>query len=258
MVQFKGTIVVTGRGGTGKSTFTTFMSRYLGSKGIEPLLLVDSDPDQSLAEMLGIDLESVGKKSVADVLSEILVERKMTRMTGMTPTDKIEPYLFQETLYEGRDYFDFLSVGTKWIEGCYCLPDRSLGQIMERWAKNYEYIIVDSPAGVEHLNRRITKKVKDVFNILDPSKKSFDNAKRSHKIMKEVDIEFDNYYLVGGYRFPEQLEKEGENQPFPFLGRIEQDEQVTNYNLEGRSLLELPEESPAYQSVKAIIEKVGY
>lgn len=76
--------------------------------------------------------------------------------------------------------------------------------------------------------------------------------------MKEVDIEFDNYYLVGGYRFPEQLEKEGENQPFPFLGRIEQDEQVTNYNLEGRSLLELPEESPAYQSVKAIIEKVGY
>jgi CO dehydrogenase maturation factor len=258
MVQFKGTIVVTGRGGTGKSTFTTFMSRYLGSKGIEPLLLVDSDPDQSLAEMLGIDLESVGKKSVADVLSEILVERKMTRMTGMTPTDKIEPYLFQETLYEGRDYFDFLSVGTKWIEGCYCLPDRSLGQIMERWATNYEYIIVDSPAGVEHLNRRITKKVKDVFNILDPSKKSFDNAKRSHKIMKEVDIEFDNYYLVGGYRFPEQLEKEGENQPFPFLGRIEHDEQVTNYNLEGRSLLELPEESPAYQSVKAIMEKVGY
>ena len=59
-------------------------------------------------------------------------------------------------------------------------------------------------------------------------------------------------------RFPEHLEKEGENQPFPFLGRIEHDEQVTDYNLEGRSLLELPEESPAYRSVKAIMEKVGY
>ena len=46
-------IVVTGRGGTGKSTFTAIASRYLAP----PMLLIDIDPDQSLAEMLGIDLE---------------------------------------------------------------------------------------------------------------------------------------------------------------------------------------------------------
>ncbi len=258
MVEYKGTIVVTGRGGTGKSTFTTLLARHLGESGMEPILMVDTDPDESLAEMMGIDMKAEGKKSISDVLSEILEERKMTTMVGMTPMDKIEPFLFQECLYEGRSFFDFIGVGTKWIEGCYCLPDRSMGQIMDMWAKNYEYVVVDSPAGVEHLNRRITKTVKDVFNILDPSKKSFDNAQRSYKIMREVGIQFDNYYLVGGYRFSEGLEKEAENQPFRFLGRIERDEQIEKFNMEGRSLLELPSSSPAYKSVSAILSKVGY
>jgi CO dehydrogenase maturation factor len=258
MVKHRGTIVVTGRGGTGKSTFTALLSRYLGERGVEPILLVDSDPDESLAEMIGIDLEKHNKRSIADVLSEILETRKMATMSGMTPTDKIEPYLWQESLYEGKSFYDFIGIGTKWIEGCYCLPDRSLGRIMDMWGTNYEFVVVDSPAGVEHLNRRITKKVKDVFNILGPSKKSFDNAARSFKIMKEVDIDFDNYYLVGGYRFQEKLEKEAEKQPFQFLGRVESDPRITEYNIEGKSLFDLPSNSPAYQSVKKILQKVGY
>ena len=258
MVEYKGTIVVTGRGGTGKSTFTALLARYLHERGVEPILLVDSDPDESLAEMMGVDLGAEGKRSIADVLSEILEEHKMTRMTGMTPTAKIEPFIFQECLYEGGSFFDFIGVGTKWIEGCYCLPDRSLGQIMGMWSGNYVYVIVDSPAGVEHLNRRITKKVKDVFNILDPSKKSFDNAERSHGIMEEVDIEFENYYLVGGYRFTEALEAEANKQPYRYLGRVLSDDMIAEYNVQGRSLLELPDDSPAYQSVKKIMARAGY
>jgi CO dehydrogenase maturation factor len=252
------TIVITGRGGTGKSTFTSLFSRALGENDIEPLLIVDSDPDESLADMMGVNLQGAGKKSIAEVLGEILEERKMTQMVGMTPTDKIEPFLFQETLWEGRKYFDFLKLGVKWIEGCYCLPDRALSQIMDRWAENYVYLIVDSPAGVEHLNRRITKKVKDVFNILDPSKKSFDNARRTYKLMKEVDIEFKNYYLVGGYRFKGNLIEEAKKQPFEFLGTVVDNDQVMGFNLEGTPLLELPSSNPAFKSVIEIVEKAGY
>jgi len=251
-------IVITGRGGTGKSTFTVMMYRCLEEKRLTPVLLVDSDPDQSLADMLGITLSEMGKETVAEVLSDIIEDRKMTKMTGMSPTDKIEPFLFQNTLYEGRGFFDFLAVGTKWIEGCYCLPDHALGQIMDKWSTNYEYVLIDSPAGVEHLNRRISKEVKDVFNVLDPSKKSFDNARRSHRIMEEVGIEFENYYLVGGYRFPDSLESVAEEQPFRYLGRIEADDRIMRYNIEGKSLLKIPEESPTYQSVREIMNRAGY
>ena len=76
--------------------------------------------------------------------------------------------------------------------------------------------------------------------------------------MQEVDIEFENYYLVGGYRFPESLDAEARRQPFEYLGRVAADPQISDYNLEGRSLLELPEDSPAYRSVKEIAVKVGY
>jgi CO dehydrogenase maturation factor len=199
-----------------------------------------------------------GKETISEVLYNMLQERTMAKMTGMTASDKIEPYLFQNTLYEGTGFFDFVTVGTKWYEGCYCLPDRALSQIMDRWASNYEYVIIDSPAGVEHLNRRITTEIKDIFNVLDPSKKSYNNAMRAHRIMGEVDITFKNYYLIGGYSFPEELEDEAKNQPFPYLGRIQFDERVRHFNLEGKSLLDLPEESPTYQSVKAIMMKAGY
>ncbi len=251
-------IVVTGRGGAGKSTFTSLMARYFGEIGLTPLLLVDSDPDESLAEMMGIDLKAEGKKSIADVLAEILEEGKMGRRVGMSPTEKIEPFLFQETLYEGDSFFDFIGVGTKWIEGCYCLPDHSLGQIIAQWSKNYKYVLVDSPAGVEHLNRKITKTVRDVFNVLDASKKSLENAARTYRIMREVGIAFDNYYLVGGYTFSPEFEEDARKQPYKYLGRIEPDDQIRRLNIEGKSLMELPPTSPSYSSVKTILANVGY
>jgi CO dehydrogenase maturation factor len=252
------TIVVTGRGGTGKSSFTVLMARYLSELGWNPLLIVDSDPDESLSDMLGINVKKEGKKTVSETLYDIMENRTMSKMRGMTASDKIEPFLFEDTLYEGRKFFDFIALGTKWSEGCYCIPDHALGQIMERWAKNYEYVIVDSPAGVEHLNRRLTKEIKDIFNVLDPSKKSFDNAKRTQRIMDEVGIEYENYYLVGGYRFPQEMEEIAVKQQFKYLGRIEFDKRVESYNLIGKSLLELPNDSLAYNTVKDIMNRAGY
>ena len=52
-------IVATGRGGAGKLTFVALASRYLKS----PLLLLDIDPDQSLVDMLGVDLEAAKVKT---------------------------------------------------------------------------------------------------------------------------------------------------------------------------------------------------
>ena len=60
--------------------------------------------------------------------------------------------------------------------------------------------MIDSPAGLEHLNRRISSDVELIFEIMNPSKKAFDHVIRAHRIMQEVNIKFENLYLVGGYR----------------------------------------------------------
>jgi CO dehydrogenase maturation factor len=233
------------------------MTRRFIESGQAPLLLVDADPDQNLAEMVGIDLKEAGKQTISELLVSTFIEKGGTTV-GVPPTERIENKIWANGLFESRN-FDFLAVGTKWVEGCYCMPNAALKGALESLTKNYEYVLIDSPAGLEHLNRRITSKVNDVIDILDHSKKSFDHVKRAHRIAKEVNMEFDNFYLVGGYRFPAQLGRQAEAAlNFKYLGKIASDEQLDEYVLAGKSLLDLPSDSAAYVSVKEIMKTAGY
>jgi CO dehydrogenase maturation factor len=251
------TLVTIGRGGTGKSSFTALMTKSLIESGQSPLLLVDADPDQNLAEMLGIDLKDAGKSTIAELLVSTFIEQGGTTV-GVPPTERIESRIWENGLYESKS-FDFLAVGTKWVEGCYCMPNSALKGALESLTKNYKYILVDSPAGLENLNRRITSTVNDVFDILDHSKKSFDHVKRAFRIAKEVDMTFDNFYLIGGYRFPSELGKQAEaDLGFKYLGKIAEDDKLDEFVLNGKSLLDLPNDSEAYLSVKDIMKTLGY
>jgi CO dehydrogenase maturation factor len=126
-------------------------------------------------------------------------------------------------------------------------------------AKNYKYVLIDSPAGLEHLNRRIASKVNDIFDILDHSNKSLEHVKRAYRIAKEVQMQFENFYLIGGYRFPvERGRKAEEVLKFKYVGKIVADETVDEYVLEGKSLLDLASNNAAYASVKQILRKTGH
>ena len=249
------TIVTMGRGGTGKTSFVALAARYLIASGQTPVLLVDADPDQNLAEMAGADLEMAGKKTIAELLSETFIARGGTTV-GVAPSKRIENRIWEEGLYESTD-FDLLSVGTKWIEGCYCLPDSALKSALSIITRQYRYILIDSPGGLEHLNRKIAGSVDVILDVMGPSSKSFAHVKRAHRIISEVGIRFDRFYLVGGYGFPEGLhERASAETGLPYLGKVTYDPVVADYVLAGRSLLEIPEDSDAYRSVAGMMETV--
>ena len=109
------TLVTIGRGGTGKSSFTALMTKCFVEAGQTPLLLVDADPDQNLAEMVGVDLKEAGKSTIAELLVTTFIEKGGTTV-GVPPTERIESRIWENGLFES-DNFDFLSVGTKWVEG---------------------------------------------------------------------------------------------------------------------------------------------
>jgi CO dehydrogenase maturation factor len=250
-------LVTIGRGGTGKTSFVALMAKCFMEINEAPLLLVDADPDQNLGEMVGLDLKEVGKKTISELLVETFLEQGGTTV-GVPPSERIESSIWAHAMFESK-YFDFIALGTKWVEGCYCLPNAALKGALESLTKNYKYVLIDSPAGLEHLNRRITSNVNDIFDILDPSKKSFNHVERAYRIAKEVDIDFENFYIVGGYRFPENLGTEAENLlKFKYLGKIAHDEELEEHVLAGNSLLDLPSDSPAYVSVKETMKKAGY
>ncbi len=248
-------IVIMGRGGTGKTSFTALLAQYLIEAKITPLLLIDLDPDQNLAEMLGIDLISEGVKTIAELIEEVFLISGGTTL-GIAPSERIEAKIWEKGIYEGVN-FDLLTVGTKWVEGCYCLPDASVKKVISSLTSQYQYIIIDSPAGLEHLNRKVTKKVDIFFDLMGASNKSLLHVKRAYRIIKELDISYRYFFTMGGCTFPESLSDiVKERTGFPYIGKISFDKELEEKVIKGESILSLSPSSPAGASVKIIMDRL--
>ena len=59
-------IAVAGKGGTGKTSVTCLVIRYLEKNGKGPILAVDADPNVNLGESLGIEV----KQTVGLILND--------------------------------------------------------------------------------------------------------------------------------------------------------------------------------------------
>ena len=248
-------IVVTGRGGSGKTAFAAIATRFLPA----PQLLIDADSDQSLAAMLGVDLEKANIETISDVLYDIQTSGKESANLGTMPLpQKIEYLLQMNCLYESNR-FDLLSIGVKWTQGCYCFPNEILRAILPELAKSYPITVVDSPGGLEHMNRRIANEIDDLFVVMDPSSKALRNVERLKRISGELNITYKNLYLVANHRFTnDRIGPLQQIEGTTYLGQVPADEQVQEYDWNNQSLRELPESSPALQAVGKILQQAGY
>jgi CO dehydrogenase maturation factor len=250
-------IVTMGRGGTGKTSFVSMMADYFIQKGDAPLLLVDLDPDQNLGEMIGVDLEAEGIKTVAELLEDTFIGKGGTTI-GIAPSERIEQRIWRDGLYEGEK-FDFLALGTKWVEGCYCMPDAALRDALARLTKQYKYVLIDAPGGLEHLNRRVTADVDEIFDVIGPSSKSFAHLQRARRVAEESGIHWKNFSSIGGFLFPEELgERARQVADIHYLGKIAFDEEVSRRVIAGLPLLGLSPDLPGPASVKAVLQAAGY
>lgn len=244
-----------GRGGVGKTCFIAGLARVLAPGG--PVLLIDADPDQNLSEAVGLDMEREGVKSISSLLFDVKAGAVDPRIEKAPLAQKVDFLLSHHGLYEGEQ-FDFFSLGTKWTEGCYCQPNNILKGLIARLEGNYRFVLIDSPAGLEHLNRRITTSLDDIFAVIGPSKKALDNARRAKKIIEEIKIRFGSFWLVSGYDYPEGRSLETGGDPeFRLLGAIRRDGEVARLSFEGASLFSLPDSSPFLESIRRIARGAG-
>ena len=248
------TIAVTGRGGTGKTAFTALAARYLDA----PPLLIDADPDQSLGSMLGVDLRESEVKTISDILYELQDGSRFKELQSMPMAERIEYLLHLSCLYES-EAFDLLTLGFKWTRGCYCHPNDVLRSLIPELARNYAYTVVDSPAGLEHVNRRILARIDEVFVVMDPSVKAVRNLARLREIAAQIDINLGSVYLVAGHEFPDgmtgSLREVGGGR---YVGKVARDPALMEYDWAARSLLELPDDSPACASVRTILQQARH
>ncbi len=244
-------IAISGKGGTGKTTLSAVIVRYLVRLGKGPALAVDADADGNLAESLGLN----GVKTVGAVLEEM--EKKVSQFPpGFSKDDWLEAKL-TEVMIEEKG-FDFLSMGRGEGPGCYCYVNSILRRIMDVLEQNYPYLVMDNAAGMEHLSRRTTREADILFLVSDHSIKGVQSGARIAELARELELDVRKMGFVIN-RVPGEvnpvIRQKVEETGLGIIGSIPEDGLIKRFDLEERSLLELPEDNKVVKAVKEMVEK---
>ncbi|MFX1444872.1 MAG: AAA family ATPase, partial [Promethearchaeota archaeon] len=253
-------VAFSGKGGVGKTTSLVLFLKYIiDNKKAKDILVIDSDPDANVADVIGEEIkfcDTIGGKM--KVLKDKIQGFKVSPTTPKNQL--IESDVFS-CLIE-MDEFDLLEMGRSEGSGCYCFINDVLKKVIDSLSKNYDITLLDSPAGLEHFARKTGQDVTDLVIVTDPSKMGIHTMKRILEIAKEVELKFENIWILGN-RFPENLRdtliKEVENlqeKNVQLLGFISSNDEISGINLTGGNLLELSDTNPSYLEVKKIFAKI--
>ncbi len=246
-------VAVAGKGGVGKTTFTALMLRQMveSKKGIS-ILAVDADPNANLSEALGLP--------VTATISELLEETKNPKAIpiGM-PKDVYVEYKLQQSLVESKD-IDLLVMGGPQGSGCYCYANDLLRRHLENLGQSYDFVAVDTEAGLEHISRRTIPKVDVMFVVSDCSARGIRSAGRVYELIKGLKSEIKQVYLVvtktaedSISALAEEIAKTG----LQLIGDIPLDPFVVKQDLAGKPLYDLPDEAISVQAVDKIVRQAG-
>ncbi len=255
MMAEKLVISISGKGGTGKTTVTALLLKWLIQNTEKISLVVDADPATNLPDVLGVELQRTVGQSSKELKDKI---EAGTLSPTLSKKEVLEANVFQTLVEEDR--FDLLAMGRSEGEGCYCFVNNVLTRILDTLTRNYEVAFLDMEAGLEHLSRRTDRDVDSMIIVTDPSRMGFETARRIKELVDEVHIDVKHIYLVGNRFTPEMeelLQKSADDIGLEYGGIIPLDENVMTFNLVGKPLLEIPDDSPAYEAIGKLAKKLG-
>ena len=244
-------IAVSGKGGTGKTLVSSLLIKSLIDKDLD-ILAIDADPDSNLPEALGIEVD----RTVGDIREELKKDTAEGKIPPEVNKWDILDYKIMESIIETPE-FDLLVMGRPEGSGCYCAVNNILRKIIERLSSNYDIIVIDTEAGLEHLSRRTTQNVDLMLVVTDPSKRGILTAQRIEELSEDLEITFKKQYLIlnrvktgNEDELLEEVNKIG----LEIVGIIHEDELIESYDREGTPLINLPDDSQAFTSILKITE----
>ncbi|OCC16217.1 CO dehydrogenase accessory protein CooC (nickel insertion) [Dissulfuribacter thermophilus] len=245
-------LAMAGKGGTGKTTLSALLVKYLVSRKLTPVLAVDADANANLNELLGVEVETT--------LGEIRDRMKTETPPGMTKNEYMEMHINQAIIEETG--FDLIVMGQPEGPGCYCMANSILAQVIEKLMKSYRYLIVDNEAGMEHLSRLNLRDIETLFVVSDASSRGVLTATRIASLTSSLGVEVGKKVLIvnkAPKEVPEALDKQvreaTEKTDLVFGGYISQSETVFTYEVEQRPLLELEESSDVVKTAFQIFDR---
>ena len=250
------TIAVAGKGGVGKTTTCGMLIDYLCKKNKGPVLVVDADANANLNEVLGVETET----SLGQIREEIAqAEMKGTIPKGMSKADYAE-FKFNSALIE-EDDFDMLVMGRTQGSGCYCYVNGMLKTQVDKYARNYTYVVMDNEAGLEHVARGTLPHVDTMLLISDCSRRGIQAVARIAEMIGELNLKPGNMGLIVN-RAPEGVLDEGvkaeiEKHGLKLFGVLPHSDAVYRCDCDGKPSAYLPEQDPMKMALKGIMQSIG-
>ncbi|MCP4021802.1 MAG: AAA family ATPase [Desulfobacteraceae bacterium] len=245
-------IAMAGKGGVGKTTVSALVARYFAKNEKTPLLAIDADPNSNLGETLGLEIS----KTVGDIREDFMKDPQGVP-SGMDKTLYLE-MLMNQVLIE-QDSFDLLVMGRQEGQGCYCMVNNILNRFAEELESNYQYLLVDNEAGMEHLSRRTTGKVDMLLMVTDYALRGLRAVGRINEMLSDLKLEVLNKGLIVN-RAPEKLSDaflaETEQIGVPIICTIPDDAALLEFDMERKSLMDLDSDSPAVMAVDHMMSRV--
>ncbi len=249
-------LAISGKGGVGKTTFSSLLIRTLNDMG-KKVLAIDADPDANLAAALGIpDAHRI--TPIAE-MKEMIMERTGAQPGSMGGFFRLNPEVddLPDSLSVKKDRIKLMRLGSvkKGGGGCLC-PESTLlkALVMHIVLARDEVVVMDMEAGIEHLGRATATAVDKLIVVVEPGRRSIDTAAHIRKLASEIKL--DQVFIVGNkVRSPKDeafLKKHLAD--FDILGFLPYADDLIEADLNGESPYDVS--SPAKERVKEMVAQL--
>lgn len=245
-------IALCGKGGVGKTSISATMVKILSEKYPDKrILAIDGDPSVGLATALGVE-ESGTINDIREDFIKLADERKDAEAIEMLheAKDKIFDQLVE------TDSFSFLAIGRPESSGCYCSVNDYLRDLITMVSDHFDYVVIDGEAGIEQINRRVMEKVNHLVFVSDASKKGIDVVKTIDSVAKEL-VMYDKGGVIINRIHNINLADKLDLGDLPLLAAIPEDHDIQEFDIQGKSILELPATSNLYKGTYLALQEMG-
>jgi CO dehydrogenase maturation factor len=247
------TIAIAGKGGSGKTAIAALLIKLLSQKGA--VLAIDADPSTNLNLALGLPLnDTVGK--VREEMAAAI--KKRTLEPGLAKQDYLDIKI-SEALVESQQ-IDLLAMGRPEGPGCYCAANSMIRTCVDRLGKNYDYVIIDCEAGMEHISRQTTRDIDIMLLVSDLTVRGILTAASMKNLIGEMRAYVGNIHLIVNRAtepLPPKIAKTIEESGMKIIAVIPEDAKLKELEAKGTPLVELPSDSALQRGVAEVAKKLG-
>ena len=247
-------LAVSGKGGVGKTTFSSLLIRTFDQMG-KRVLAIDADPDANLAA--GVGIENADQIVPISEMKDLVLDRTGAQPGTIGGFFKLNPKVddLPDALSAKLGDIKLMRLGgvKKGGSGCIC-PESTLlrALVMHIVLARDEVVVMDMEAGIEHLGRATAKSVNKLIVVVEPGRRSIDTAEHIRHLASEIGL--NAIAVVGnkirGAKDSEFLQKHLAD--FEFIGFLPYDDTLIEADLAGISPFDV--DSPSRAQVASMIE----